>query len=125
MQNPCNDNTFDADFNICNGPYGEMLTVIISDLIMPGACKWEQLTDFGSRFLEAVKATKNIQSERTAEFEREMQRYDLTVRLQEIKKDREALLDECRKTLMLETLDAPKSASTPPHAAEDNDTVIA
>ena len=125
MQNPCNDNTFDADFNICNGPYGEMLTAIISDLIMQGAGKCEQLTDFGSRFLEAVKAAKNILSERTRECEREMQRYDLTVRLEEIKKDQEALLEECRKKkLMLEMLDAPKSASTPPQALEDNDMVI-
>ena len=125
MQNPCNDNTFDADFNICNGPYGEMLTAIISDLIMQGAGKCEQPTDFGSRFLEAVKAAKNILSERTRECEREMQRYDLTVRLEEIKKDQEALLEECRKKkLMLEMLDAPKSASTPPQALEDNDMVI-
>ena len=51
-----------------------------------------------------------------------MQRYDLTVRLEEIKKDQEALLEECRKKkLMLEMLDAPKSASTPP---EDNDMII-
>ena len=121
MQNPCSDNTFEADFNICNGPYGEMLTCIISDMIMQGAGKCDQLTDFGSRFLEAVKAAKNILSERTAECEREMQRYDLTVRLEEIKKDQEALLEECRKKrLMLEMLDAPKSASSPPQPPVDD-----
>lgn len=124
MQNPRDDNTFDADFNICTGPYAKMLTDIITGLIMEGGGKQDQLTDFAGRFLEAVKVAQNVLSERTKECEREMQRYELMLRLEKIKRDEEELREEYRnKKILLEMLDHPKSPMSP-NAPEDDDKVI-